>query len=221
MNDYHQTSKKLGRSRSALPGLQYWTTSFTKRLFPVLLKMHRGGRSQIRLGGSTQRGLRSSHGGEVTGQEDHEDGLLLAHDATRCSKVYEEVWQLPEIWERSVSSRRKDDGHFLTLAVCTMGNWHYGSPATRKETDEIPICHNWLFHKMDGSGSSCNNHRNKGTKFCMEKNCLQVWDSKDNNFRQWTSFWQSGIQVILLELRHQKQVLITRIPSGQRTDRSN
>ena len=120
-----------------------------KRIFPTLLKMHRGGRSQIRPVGSIRRGLRRSHRGEVTGQEDHEDGLLLAHDATRRSKVCEEVWQLKEIWERLASSRWKDDDHFLTLAIRTMGNRHYRSPVTRKETDKIPARRNWLLHKME------------------------------------------------------------------------
>ena len=164
-----------------------------KRLFPTLLKMRREGRGQIRPRGSTPRGLRRSYGGEVTGQENHKDGLLLAHNATRCNRVYEEVWQLPEIWERSTSSRWKDDDHFLTLAVRTMGNRHYGSPTTRKKTNEIPVRRNWLLHKMGGSRSSCNNHRNKGTKFCMEKHCLQVRDSKDDYFKQRSSVRQSGI----------------------------
>ena len=50
----------------------------------------------------------------------------------------------------------------------------------------------------------------------MEKHCLQVRDSKDNHFRQRSSVRQSGIQVVLLELRHQEQELITRTPSGHR-----
>ena len=110
-----------------------------KRLLPALLKMHRGGRSQIRPRGNTRRGLQRSHEGKVTGQEDYEDGLLLAHDATRCSRVCEEVWQLSEIWERSESSRRKDDNHFLALVVRTMGDRHYGSPC-HKERDRRNSC---------------------------------------------------------------------------------
>ena len=61
----------------------------------------------------------------------------------------------------------------------------------------------------------------KGTTFCMEKHYLQVRDSKDDYFRQRLSVQQPGIQVILLELRHQEQVLVTRTPLGQWTDRSN
>ena len=61
----------------------------------------------------------------------------------------------------------------------------------------------------------------KGTKFCMEKHYLQVRDSKDDYFRQRSSVRQPGIQVVLLELRHQEQVLVTRTSLGQWTDRSN
>ena len=61
----------------------------------------------------------------------------------------------------------------------------------------------------------------KGTKFCIEKHCLQVQDSKDDHFRQRSSVRQPGIQVILLEPRHQEQVLIARTPPSQRTNRSN
>ena len=155
--------------------------------------MYRGGRSQIRPGGSARRGLRRPHGGKVTCQEDHEDRLLLAHDSTRCNRVCEEVRQLLEIWECLTSSRQKDDDHFLALAVRTVGN-HYGSPATRKETNEIPTRCNWLIQKVGGSGSFCNNHRNKGTKFCMEKHCLQVRHTKDDHLRQRSSVRQPRVQ---------------------------
>ena len=192
-----------------------------KGLFPTLSKMHRGGRGQIRPGRSTRRDLWRSHGGKVIGQEDHEDGLFLTHDATRRSRIREEVWQLLEIRERSASSRWTNDDYFLTLVVRTMGDRHYGSPAIGKKIDEIPARHNWLLHEMGGSRSSCNNHKNKGTKFCMEKQCLQVRDFKDDHFRQWSSVRQLGIQVILLEPRHQEHVLFARTSPGQRADRSN
>ena len=50
----------------------------------------------------------------------------------------------------------------------------------------------------------------------MEKHCLQVRDFKDDHFKQRLSVRQSGIQVVLLELGHQEEELITRTPSGHR-----
>ena len=55
----------------------------------------------------------------------------------------------------------------------------------------------------------------------MEKYCLQVQDTKDDHLRKWSLVRQLEVQIVLLELRHQKQVLITRTSSGQWTDGSN
>ena len=109
-----------------------------KRLLPALPEVYRRGRCQICPRRSTRGGLRRSHGVKVPCQEDHEGWLLLVHDAARHSKFREEVWQLPKVWERSMSPRGKNDDHFLALAVRAVGDQHYGPPITRKETSEVP-----------------------------------------------------------------------------------
>ena len=50
---------------------------------------------------------------------------------------------------------------------------------------------------------------------------VQVWDSKDDHFKQWSSVRQSRIQVVLLKFWHQEQILVPRTSSGQWIDGSN
>ena len=40
---------------------------------------------------------------------------------------------MPKVWKCPKSPRRENDNHFFTLAICTMGDRHYGPPTTRKE----------------------------------------------------------------------------------------
>ena len=82
-----------------------------------------------------------------------------------------------------MSSRRENDNHFFTLDICTMGDRHYGPPTTRKEVSKVLTCRNRLLHEMGRNRSTGNNHRSKGTKFCIEKYCMQVRDPKDNHLR--------------------------------------
>ena len=145
--------------------------------------MYRRGRSQIRPGRSTRGSLRRPHGGKVPCQEDHEGRLLLAEDATRRSRFCEEVWQLPKVRKCSTSPRRKDDENLLALAIRTIRDGHHGSFTTEKKTNEVPTRRNWLLHKVDRIGSPCNNHRSKGTKFCMEKYYLQVRDTQNDHIK--------------------------------------
>ena len=74
---------------------------------------------------------------------------------------------------------------------------------------------------MGRSGSTSNDHRSKGTKFCMEKYYLQVRDTQDDHLRKWSPIQQPRIQVILREPKHQKQVFVLRTSLGQWKDRSN
>ena len=74
---------------------------------------------------------------------------------------------------------------------------------------------------MGRSGSTSNDHRSQGTKFCMEKYCLQVRDTQDDHLKQWPPVRQSRIQVVLLKPEHQEQVFVPRTSSGQWIDRSN
>ena len=110
-------------------------------------------------------GLWRSNGVKIPCQEDHEGRLLLAHDAARHSRFREEMWQMPKIWECSMSPSGKNDDYFLALVVCAVGDRHYGSPTTGKEINEVPTRRNWLLHEVSRSESSCNDHRGKGTKF--------------------------------------------------------
>ena len=128
---------------------------------------------------------------------------------------------MPKVWECLTSPWGKNDDHLLTLAICTIGDQHHGPPTTRKKIDEVPTRCDRLLHEVGQSKGSCNDHRGKGTNFCMEQYCLQVQDTKDDHLRQWSSVRQPRVQIILLEPRYQKYILITRTSSGQWTDGSN
>ena len=64
-----------------------------------------------------------------------------------------------------------------------------------------------------------NNHRGEDPELCVEKHSLQVWHTKDDNIRQWSSIQQLGIQDILLKTRNQEPILFTRTPTTQQTDK--
>ena len=145
-----------------------------KRLLTALLEMYWRGRSQVCFGSGARGSLQWSHGGKVSRQKDHKGRLFLAPNATRHGRFHQKVWQLPKVWKCPTSPRRENDDHFFTLAICTMGDWHYRPPTTRKETSKVLTHRNRLLHEVGGGRSTGNNHRSKGTKFCMEKYCMQV-----------------------------------------------
>ena len=91
-----------------------------------------------------------------------QDAAEFVKKCDSCQR-YENVQQVPGEQMTTIS---------LPWSFAQWGIDIMGPPATRKETDEIPAHRNLLLHKVGGSRSSCNNHRNKGTKFCMEKHCL-------------------------------------------------
>ena len=80
-----------------------------------------------------------------------------------------------------MSPKGENDNHFFTLAICTMGDQYYRPLTTGKKASEVFTRHNRLLHKMGGSRSTSNNYRSKGTKFCLEKYCMQVRDPKDDH----------------------------------------
>jgi len=89
-----------------------------------------------------------------------------------------------------MSPRREDDDHNLTLAICIMGDRHHGASATRKEASKVLTRRYRLLHEVGGSRSISHDHRSKGTKFCMEKYCMQVQDPQtiiSDNGRQFDS----------------------------------
>ena len=138
--------------------------------------MRGGKRSQVHLEGSLLRHLWRPYGGKVSCKEDYESGLFLANHATRRRRFHQEMWQLLEVWERPKDSRGKDNYHLFTMTIRTMGNWHHVAPTTRKEASKIFARLYWLLHKVGGGRGLCHDHISKGTKFCMEKHCVQVRD---------------------------------------------
>ena len=128
-------------------------------------------------------GLWRSYGNKIPCQKDHDGRLFLAFNGTRRSRFHQKMWQLPKVWKRPISPKRENDDHFLTLAIRTMGDRHYGPSTLGKEGSEILSHRNRLLHEMDRSRSSGNNHRSKVTKFCMEKYCVQVRDPKDDHLK--------------------------------------
>ena len=150
-------------------GAEWW--ALQKRLLPTLLEVCWRGRSQICSRRGAQGSLRRSHGGKVPCQKDHEGRLFLALNATRRSRFRQEMWQLPKVWECPTSPSRENDDHFLTLAICIIGDRHYGPPTTRKEASEIFTRRNRLLHEMGGSRSTGNNTETKVQNFVW-KNIL-------------------------------------------------
>ena len=152
-----------------------------KWLLTALLEVCRRRRSQVCSRRGSRGYLRWSHGSKVPRKKDHESRLFLAHNVTRRSRFHQEMWQLPKVWKHPASPRREDDDHYFTLAIYTMGDWHHGASTTRKEASKVLTHRYQLLYEVGGGKSTSHDHRSKGTKFCMEKYCMQVQDPTDNH----------------------------------------
>ena len=54
---------------------------------------------------------------------------------------------------------------------------------TRKEAIKILTYRYRLLYEMGGGRSTSHDHKSKGTKFCMEKYCVQVRDPTNDHLR--------------------------------------
>ena len=125
-----------------------------------------------------------SHRSSGIGRQNLEAGILLAHYAQRCDRTGQKVQSVPGACQGLSSPFGAADVSYQPLALSTVGIGHLGTPTHRR--GPMQVCHrgSGLFHQMGRGRTSSNNHRTKGTQFCLALHNMQIWYPKSPGVRQ-------------------------------------